>query len=175
MGTNYYLTPKGFDNISEINKITLRLLNEIRDNYCKWSFTFSENVALVQNIGNDSRFLYFNKSDKTFKTSATKNLGNSNYPHSINVYRLYAYPNISFSSSSVTINSDEEDGLVPTFVNPEGVDGITFKSSYNEVASINSEGVITLGGSSGTAVITATYPGRADQGVSGRSKECERI
>ena len=135
---------------------------ENRDNYCKWSFTFSENVALVQNIGNDSRFLYFNKSDKTFKTSATKNLGNSNYPHSINVYRLYAYPNLSFSSSSVTINSDEEDGLVPTFVNPEGVDGITFKSSYNEVASINSEGVITLGGSSGTAVITATYPGSAE-------------
>ncbi|MBR4566099.1 MAG: hypothetical protein IKO17_04040, partial [Prevotella sp.] len=89
-------------------------------------------------------------------------LGNSNYPHSINVYRLYAYPNLSFSSSSVTINSDEEDGLVPTFVNPEGVDGITFKSSYNEVASINSEGVITLGGSSGTAVITATYPGSAE-------------
>ncbi|MCK8622264.1 hypothetical protein [Prevotella sp. E13-27] len=62
----------------------------------------------------------------------------------------------------MTINSDEEDGLVPTFVNPEGVDGITFKSSYNEVASINSEGVITLGGSSGTAVITATYPGSAE-------------
>ncbi len=35
MGTNYYLTPKGFDKIDEINKITLKTLNEIRDNYCK--------------------------------------------------------------------------------------------------------------------------------------------
>lgn len=35
MGTNYYLTPKGFDEIEEINKITLKALNEIRDSYCK--------------------------------------------------------------------------------------------------------------------------------------------
>ena len=35
MGTNYYLTPKGFDKVSEINKTTLKVLNEIRDNYCK--------------------------------------------------------------------------------------------------------------------------------------------
>ena len=35
MGTNYYLTPKGFDKISDINKNTLKILNEIRNDYCK--------------------------------------------------------------------------------------------------------------------------------------------
>ena len=121
------------------------------------SFTFTNGIA---NIKCNSKYLaYTSQSSYVYKLYPSPT---SNYPHSINVYRLYAYPNLSFSSSSVTINSDEEDGLVPTFVNPEGVDGITFKSSYNEVASINSEGVITLGGSSGTAVITATYPGSAE-------------
>ena len=35
MGTNYYLTPKGFDEIDTINKVTLKTLNEIRNSYCK--------------------------------------------------------------------------------------------------------------------------------------------
>lgn len=120
------------------------------------SFTFTNGIA---NIKCNKKTLGY-KSSSSYVYKAYTDL--KGHPHNINVYRLYAYPNLSFSSSSVTINSDEEDGLVPTFVNPEGVDGITFKSSYNEVASINSEGVITLGGSSGTAVITATYPGSAE-------------
>ncbi len=119
------------------------------------SFTFNNGVANI--ICNGRTLAYTSSSSYVYKAySSTSSYNN------ITVYRLYAYPNLSFSSSSVTINSDEEDGLVPTFVNPEGVDGITFKSSYNEVASVNSEGVITLGGSSGTAVITATYPGSAE-------------
>lgn len=119
------------------------------------SFTFNNGVANI--ICNGRTLAYTSSSSYVYKAySSTSSYNN------INVYRLYAYPNLSFSSSSVTINSDEEDGLVPTFVNPEGVDGIMFKSSYNEVASVNSEGVITLGGSSGTAVITATYPGSAE-------------
>ena len=35
MGTNYYLTPKGFDKVSEINKSTFKILNEIKNDYCK--------------------------------------------------------------------------------------------------------------------------------------------
>ena len=120
------------------------------------SFTFNDGIANI--TCNKKTLGYTTSSSYVYKAYSDL----SGHPHNITVYRLYAYPNLSFSSSSVTINSDEEDGLVPTFVNPEGVDGITFKSSYNEVASINSEGVITLGGSSGTAVITATYPGSAE-------------
>lgn len=128
-------------------------------NWSPWRFSFSGDVVNIISEITDRTLAYTSQSSYVYKLYDSPT---SNHPHSINVYRLYAYPNLSFSSSSVTINSDEEDGLVPTFVNPEGVDGITFKSSYNEVASINSEGVITLGGSSGTAVITATYPGSAE-------------
>lgn len=35
MGTNYYLTPKEFKDIDTVNQVTLKALNEIRDNYCK--------------------------------------------------------------------------------------------------------------------------------------------
>ena len=35
MGTNYYLTPKKLDKILEINEITSKALNQIRDDYCK--------------------------------------------------------------------------------------------------------------------------------------------
>lgn len=128
------------------------------DNWSPWRFSFSGDVVNIISEKTDRTLAYMSSSSYVYKAYAEL----KGHPHNITVYRLYAYPNISFSSSSVTINSDEEDGLVPTFVNPEGVDGITFKSSYNEVASINSEGVITLGGSSGTAVITATYPGSAE-------------
>ena len=33
MGTNYYFTPKGFNDLDEINKITVKALNEIRNTY----------------------------------------------------------------------------------------------------------------------------------------------
>lgn len=33
MGTNYYFTPKCFERLNEVNKITYMALNEIRDNY----------------------------------------------------------------------------------------------------------------------------------------------
>ena len=35
MGTNYYLTPKEFNDIDTVNQVTLKALNEIRDTYCK--------------------------------------------------------------------------------------------------------------------------------------------
>ena len=33
MGTNYYFTPKGFNDLDEINKITAKTLNEIKNTY----------------------------------------------------------------------------------------------------------------------------------------------
>ena len=47
----------------------------------------------------------------------------------------------------------------PTFTKPEGIaySNITFTTSYAEVATISDEGVISLGGSTGFALIKATF------------------
>lgn len=134
-----------------------------RDEFCKWSVTFTGGVALLKNKGNENRYLGVNDQTKyTYKTYSSNKGVSTTYPHDISFYKLCAYPNLSFSSSSVTVNSDEDANKLPTLNNPYGVEGIVFKSSYNEVASVDANGVITLGGNSGTAVITATYPGSTD-------------
>ncbi len=52
----------------------------------------------------------------------------------------------------------------PTFTNPNGLSGITFASSNEELATVNNAGAITLvSGKTGTATITATFAdGHAD-------------
>ena len=47
----------------------------------------------------------------------------------------------------------------PTLNNPHSVDGITYESSNDEVATVTTAGVIALGSATGTATITATYAG----------------
>ena len=120
-------------------------------------FSFSDGIAIIQ--CNDKYLAYTSTNKYEYKSYAQVT---SDRPHKITVYKLCAYPNLSFSSSSVTVNSDEDANKLPTLNNPYGVEGIVFKSSYNEVASVDANGVITLGGNSGTAVITATYPGSTD-------------
>lgn len=66
--------------------------------------------------------------------------------------------NISFSETSVTITKGDE-FTAPTFNNPNSLTGIVFTSSYNDVATVSDAGVITLGGSTGAAVIKAKYTG----------------
>lgn len=62
------------------------------------------------------------------------------------------------TNKSVTLTQGEELTGVD-FTKADGIDlaDITFTASYNDVASVNSSGVITLGGSTGTSVITATF------------------
>lgn len=66
--------------------------------------------------------------------------------------------NISFSETSVTITKGDE-FTAPTFNNPNSLTGIVFTSSYNDVATVSDAGVITLGGSTGAAIIKAKYTG----------------
>ncbi len=63
--------------------------------------------------------------------------------------------NISFDPVSITLTQGDELTSQP-FKNPKNLTGITFISSYNNVASVSNSGVITLGNSTGTAIIKAT-------------------
>lgn len=70
-------------------------------------------------------------------------------------------PNLAFggeSEKTVTLTKGEELTGV-AFTKAEGINlsDITFTSSYNDVASVSNTGVITLGGSTGTSIITATF------------------
>ena len=65
----------------------------------------------------------------------------------------------SFSETSVTLTNSDEDreAFSVSFNNPNSLSGIVFKSSYEDVATVSPIGVIELGASTGTAVITATF------------------
>jgi len=70
-------------------------------------------------------------------------------------------PNLAFggeSEKTVTLTKGEELPEV-AFTKAEGISNsdITFTASYSAVASVSNTGVITLGGSTGTSVITATF------------------
>lgn len=62
------------------------------------------------------------------------------------------------ANKSVTLTKDDKLTGVD-FTKAEGIDlaDITFTASYSDVASVSGTGVITLGGSTGTSVITATF------------------
>lgn len=64
--------------------------------------------------------------------------------------------NISFSETSLTLTQGDE-FTAPTFNNPNNLTGIVFTSTYDAVATISDAGVISLGNSTGTAIIKATY------------------
>ena len=64
--------------------------------------------------------------------------------------------NISFSETSLTLTQGDE-FTTPTFNNPNNLTGIVFTSTYDAVVTISDAGVISLGNSTGTAIIKATY------------------
>lgn len=66
--------------------------------------------------------------------------------------------NLAYNPTSKTLTQGEE-FTSPTFSKAAGLNysAITFTSSYNEVATVSNEGVISLGSSTGTAIIKATF------------------
>jgi uncharacterized repeat protein (TIGR02543 family) len=67
------------------------------------------------------------------------------------------------TDKSVTLTKgDDLTGVGFTKADGINLSDITFSASYNDVASVNSSGVITLGGNTGTSVITATFAGNED-------------
>ena len=66
---------------------------------------------------------------------------------------------LSFSTSNITITSDNKDNFeIPTLINTNNY-SLTWASSNTSVATVDSEGNITLGVSNGTTNITANYKG----------------
>ena len=65
-------------------------------------------------------------------------------------------PDFAFSPTSVTITKGD-DFSAPTFTDSKSLSGIVFTSSYEAVATVSDEGVISLGGNTGTAIITASF------------------
>ncbi|MBQ8157947.1 MAG: hypothetical protein IJ081_02870 [Prevotella sp.] len=65
---------------------------------------------------------------------------------------------LAFDPTTVAITAGES-FTSPTFTKDEGIafNAITFSSSYNDVATVSNEGVISLGTSTGTAIIKATF------------------
>ena len=68
----------------------------------KWTFTFTNGVALIQNIDNDNRFLGFSEVGK-YKAYAVSNL--SSYEHDITVYELVE-ETTSFTITAVSNNTE---------------------------------------------------------------------
>lgn len=71
-------------------------------------------------------------------------------------------PEIDWDPETCTVTIDAG-GQLPTFQNPNGLTGINFESSNSIVASVDNNGVITLGTTTTTATvtITATFAGDA--------------
>lgn len=71
---------------------------------------------------------------------------------------IHKSPALAFDPISVTLTKGEA-FTAPTFVKDEGISfsSISFTSSYNDVAKVSDEGVISLGTSTGTAIIKATF------------------
>ena len=71
-------------------------------------------------------------------------------------------PEIAWNPTTCTVTIDAGEEL-PTFQNPNELMGITFTSSHPSVASVDNNGVITLGTTATTATvtITATFDGNA--------------
>ncbi len=67
-------------------------------------------------------------------------------------------PALAFDPTSVSLTRGEA-FTAPTFTKDEGISfsSISFTSSYNDVAKVSDEGVISLGTSTGTAIIKANF------------------
>ena len=67
-------------------------------------------------------------------------------------------PALAFDPTSVSLTRGEA-FTAPTFIKDEGISfsSISFTSSYNDVATVSDEGVISLGKSTGTAIIKANF------------------
>ncbi len=63
---------------------------------------------------------------------------------------------IYFDPTSVELTQGET-FTAPTFNNPNSLTGVVFTSTYDAVATVSDAGAITLGNSTGTAVIKATF------------------
>jgi len=120
--------------------------------------TYSTNDAEVADVNATTGVVTIGEKIGTATITATF-AGNSSFLAATASYTITtarADANISFSEPSVTITKGDE-FTAPTFVNPNSLTGVVFTSSYNDVATVSDAGVITLGGSTGTAVIKASY------------------
>ena len=139
-----------------------------------WSFNFTEgNTVNIQNNGNSDRFLGFtnNTGSHVYKAYATSNLSSTSYPHAIKVYLLEVEED-DRTETTLTINGTPSTSIYmdESVVSPTGATvqagsspidvTVTWSSTNVNVATVASDGAVTLVGP-GSTTIKATYAGDA--------------
>jgi|GEM_PF-1230336 len=83
--------------------------------------------------------------------------------YAITVTQGKANPNLAYTPNELEVAAaDVASWVAPEFSNPFEVSPITYSSNKTAVAKVTSDGVITLQGGYGTAVITASFAGNND-------------
>lgn len=94
-----------------------------------WTFSFSEDVVLIQNKSNDNRFLgYMGATSYAYKAYAIDNL--TTYPHAITVYKLVEEVDVPSSSVSFTEKTPSIDfpGKTTYSQEPETATGYSYET-----------------------------------------------
>ena len=94
-----------------------------------WTFSFSEDVVLIQNKSNDNRFLgYMGATSYVYKAYAIDNL--TTYPHAITVYKLVEEVDVPSSSVSFTEKTPSIDfpGKTTYSQEPETATGYSYET-----------------------------------------------
>ena len=134
-----------------------------------WTIEFTDGIALISNISNENRFIG-HTGFNTYKAYATSSM--STYEHDFTVYVLEEVEEIHVSG--VTLDKPSlsivygETGSLEATVAPSNADdkSVTWTSSNENVATVNSSGVVTAH-AVGKAIITVTT---TDQG---KTASCE--
>lgn len=152
----YDASNKGFLYAASSKSNHLKTQNALDDNGKATVNITSEGVATIKFTGANSRnLLQYNSNQTWFSCYSTSQQAVSLYHYVASTATGTENPNISYSSSSLTIAAN---GTLtqPTLNNPNKVTIKSYSSSNPSVATVTDKGVIALAGGTGTATITAT-------------------
>ena len=133
------------------------------DDYAKWDVSI-DGVATITNKGKASRnVIKYNSSSNIFAAY------NADYTTNVNLVYIYKYDartpltSYAFASASVTKTPEEATSYSGLTVSADpDVAGTTYAMTGDAIGSINaSTGALSLSGTEGTAVVTATFAGDA--------------
>ena len=130
----------------------------------QWTFSFSNEVATIQNYSNSNRFLGFTSSTShAYKAYATTNLSGNSYPHAINVYRLdeeAAVTSLSVKSAPTKIRYEIGEQLDMTGFVLEVNNGTDVSSGYTMTMDDSAIANNATLNSAGKKTITVAYGGK---------------
>ncbi len=124
-------------------------------NHGKQTITYSSSNENVATIGSDGTVTLVAEGETTITASAEANdaYEASSASYTLTVEGVLKSAGLSWSASSITATLASDDNSFPTLSNPNGLE-VTYSSSDEAVATISSDGTVTLVGA-GTASIIA--------------------